>query len=253
MRPILSAILSLLIFTCCRSYSTPEESRDELVAHTTIEELYQMCQIAPFTPHIELKVRGKVVGCDRGGYLHNELFIDDGTGRAKVLIERYFISNLYPEGVELSIDLNGLTIAQIDHILQIGLSPTSSKRILDLIGSQQVLDQHITRGNSINPLPPKEYFVADITTAMCGELVKIDNVIHFPADSTDVKIAGGYHRFSDSDLNFINIYINPQSTGAGKILPQEKCSITGIVSYKSGTSTTSGLFLLPRKDSDIWQ
>ena len=255
MRTILSAILiSFLLSGCYNHYNNPEQSDNSLAAHTTISTLYPMCSVGVLTIEESLKVKGRVVSNDCDKYFNGELYIDDGTATAKLMIDQYSLYTRYPEGVEISVDLKGFAIAHKDHILQIGLPSANNKRVVDDIVSQATLNKNITIGNSISTLHPKEYNISELNTSLCGKLITTNRAVHHPADSTDTYFAGGYHRFCDRDSNFIHIYIDKNSSGAGRILPQEEISLTGIITCKTDhlrDSTT--LIIVPRRDSDIWQ
>ena len=255
MRTILSAILlSLLSLGCYNHYNNPEKSDNALTAHTTISTLYPMCSVGALTIEESLKIKGRVVSNDRDKYFNSELYIDDGTATAKLMIDQYSLYTHYPEGVEISVELKGFAIAQRDQILQIGLPSTSSNRVVDNIKSQVTLNKNITTGSSINTLHPKEYNISELNTSLCGKLITTNRAVHHPADSTDTYFADGYHRFCDRDSNFIHIYIDTNSTGAGRLLPKEEISLTGIITCKTDRlrdSTT--LIIIPRRDSDIWK
>ena len=255
MRTILYTILFSLLSTACYDrHRAPETGSTELTAHTTISELYPMCSVGALEIVKSLKIKARVVSDDSSRYINGELYIDDGTATAKLLINQYALYTQYPEGVEISVDLNGLAIAQDDHILQIGLPSTSSKNTVDNIVSQVTIDKHITAGNSINTLYPKEYIIPELSVALCGKIATIHQLTFTPTDPTESHYAGGYHRFCDRESNSIHIYIDQNSTGAGRILPQEEVSLTGIITCKTDNlrdSTT--LIIIPRKDSDIWQ
>ena len=128
MRTILSAILiSFLLSGCYNHYNNPEQSDNSLAAHTTISTLYPMCSVGVLTIEESLKVKGRVVSNDCDKYFNGELYIDDGTATAKLMIDQYSLYTRYPEGVEISVDLKGFAIAQKDHILQIGLPSANNK------------------------------------------------------------------------------------------------------------------------------
>lgn len=252
MKQLLYAILlSITLSACYNSHREPESEADSTPVYTTIAELYTVCNTDILLPQIDITIKGSVISSDRHGYISKELYIDDGTAAAKILIDMYNIDSIYPVGAQITINLKSLAVTERDYIVQIGLPDSNDSSAIDRIASQVVLDRHITRDNTTAAIAPKTAIVSDITTHICGRLVTLENMTHVPTSAEDTNIAGGFHRFCNKYDRAVYIYIDPYSNGFGKMLPDTPITITGIVCY----STTiydehSVVYLLPRYNSD---
>lgn len=253
MKRILSLFVPLLLLcSCYNRHTSPELQDDNSLALTTIADLYNKCNEGVLIPKISVTIRGRVISSDIEGYFGKELYINDGSGTAKVLINLNFISNIYPEGGEICIELCDLALTKSDYLLTIGLPSEDSDNPIDAFRSEVLLNKHITRSASINPLTPKKALVTDLTTHLVGEVITVENLTHIPTNPLDTDIAGGYHRFCDRYGNHTYIYIAENSTAYGKPLPKQSITITGVAIYKSEIyNELNTMCIIPRSSIEI--
>lgn len=255
MKRFLSAIFLLFFaLSCYNRHQTPEVGAEGLPANTTLSELYRICSSdkGVIAPQSDVFVTGTVTSSDKQSYISRELYIDDGTATAKVLIDMYNIASLYPEGARLTINLKGLSLNIENYQLQIGLADKSEPTLLKPLESEVVLDKYIVCHSDCNPLQPRLSIVSDLSVNLCGKLVTLNSMTHTPTHPDDTNIACGYHRFTDRYGNHTYIYIDQYSAGFGKRLPDGETTITGIVTWHPTIySDLNAIALLPRYSTDI--
>lgn len=251
----LSAILLLsILFTCCyNNHKAPEIGSESSEDRVTIAEFYEMCSDNWVQPiNKDISISGVVISSDSQSFISKAIYICDGTGSAKICTNMNQISSLYPEGAKITVHLNDLAAKIIDYQLNIGLKDSRNPTQLINIASEVLADRFISCDTTLQPISPKVVSCPTLTTLLCGELVTVENLRHSPISEADTYIAGGYHRFCDSSGNHLYIYIDPYSIAAGRNLPQDEISITGIVTYVSTLHDEHNqIVILPRYCGDI--
>ena len=251
---IIVAILSILLVGCYNRYSAPEAIDDINSTNATIAALKQMCDrnILTFTDNAKITITGTVLSCDKEGFISNALYIDDGTATAKVLTGIYNAYVIYPEGSQISIYLPALSAKIENYQLVIGMTDDRDNSKLAEMDSQVILDKHITRHSTLNSVEPQLCAIYELTTFLCGKLVRLSDMTFIDTYEDEQNPAGKYCTLCDTKGNFAYLYIDPYSMGYNKPLPKDAVDITAIVTYGYIPQINSyGIILIPRRCSDI--
>lgn len=248
---ILTIFFSIMLLGCSRT-DKPLQPNSSIVPNITIAQLKDMCKWGVIYFKQDVIVSGTVISSDREGYINKEVYFDDGTAGAKIRINMFYNSVVYPEGVKIAISLDGLGAGIVGDILTIGIKGYNNS--IYPLQNEFTITKHIARGEQIDTLEPIECAPEQITPALCGRLVKVCNLKHTPLESEPI-VAGGYHRFTNqSNGQYLYIYIDPESYDYGDFLPNQTVDITGIATLAITPYELEAVpVLLPRYHSDIWQ
>lgn len=252
MKQVLIALL-LLFAGCQRTGVIGGSDLEDVKTNATIADIYQMCVggAISFNGSLEVVACGTVISCDKEGYISKELYIDDGTATAKVLVGPYNSYCIYPEGVEITIYMPGLSAVIENHQLVIGKMDSSGT--MRTIDSEVVLDKHILCSATLNPIAPKLITAQELDASMCGKLVALEQM-SYAYTCYEEGDDGKYLRFADDQDGFAYIYIDKYAVGFNDLPPQQPTTITGIaVCRRVPFSDEVETILLPRRRSDIWQ
>ena len=245
--------LLLLFVGCQRAGVIAGSDLEGVKVNTTIADLYRMCVggAVSFNGSLGVVARGTVISCDKEGYISKELYIDDGTATAKVLVGLYNSYCIYPEGVEITIYMPGLSATVENHQLVIGVMNSSGQ--IRTIDSEVVLDKHILCSSTLNPIAPQLIVPTELDTSMCGKLVTLEQM-SYVYTCYEAGDEGEYLRFTDAADNCVYIYIDKYAVGFNDLPPQHPTTITGVaVCRRVPFSEQIETILLPRRRSDIWQ
>ena len=252
MKQVLIALL-LLFVGCQRAGVIGSSDLENVEANATLADIYQMCVggAISFNGSLEVAVCGTVISCDKEGYINKELYIDDGTATAKVLVGLYNSYCIYPEGVEITIYMPGLSAVIENNQLVIGVKGSSGT--IRTIDSEVVLDKHILCSATLNAVAPQLITTAEIDSPLCGKLVTLEQM-SYVYTCYEEGDEGKYLRFADDQGGYAYIYIDKYAVGFNDLPPQQPTTITGVavcrrVPYSDEVET----ILLPRRRSDIWQ
>ena len=255
MKRLLSAILlSQILFVGCYDYhKEPDAVSKQHIVTTTISELRTLCngdQVLPI--ETDISVRGVVVSSDNQSFINKAIYIDDGTATAKICVNMSQTSSLYPEGARVTVLLKGLAITIDDYQLHIAVRDSQEPTKIKGIESEVLLDRHISCEDTSYPVEPQTIPPHELSSLLCGKLVRLEGMRHSPTNEADIYIAGGFHRFANLQGNHAYIYIDEYSAAYGKILPSTEITLTGIVTWHSEIfDEPNAIALLPRYKSDI--
>ncbi len=192
-------------------------------------------------------INGRVTSSDSAGNFRYSFMIEDSTGAVEIMARISDLHNTYPIGALLSVSLNGLAMGESLSVKQIGMPPAPySYYPTEYITSLVELDSRIKRaydGVKVNPMQCK---LSALDRSLCGRLISVDN-LRLAASSDGYW--GGYDQFADSDGNMIEVYVREFATFAGRAIPTEDLSITGILQYGKG-ATNDETFILKISDED---
>lgn len=255
MKRLLSAILlsQILFIGCYDSHKEPDAFGKQHLVTTTIAELYTLCsgnQVLPI--EVDMTIRGVVVSSDSQSFINKVVYIDDGTATAKICIDMSQSSSLYPEGAMMTVLLKGLAISIKDYQLQVGFRDSKEPTQIVGIESEVLLNKYISCEDT--PYPPEPQLVQphELSSLLCGKLVRLEGMRYSPISEGDFYIAGGFHRFANQQGGYTYIYIDPYSAAYGEVLPSTEVTLTGIVTWHSDIfGLTNTIALLPRYKSDI--
>lgn len=246
-------LLTILLTGCYNNHKVPEFGTESSEDRVTIAEFYDMCSGNRVLPiETEISVSGVVISSDSQSFINKAIYFYDGTCAAKICINMSQTSSLYPEGATITVHLKDLAVKIIDYQLNIGIKDSRNPTAIVPIASEVLVDRFITCDTTMQPVLPKVISCSALSTLLCGEVVTIENMHYAPTSEDETYIAGGYHRFCDNSGNHLYIYIDPYSAAAGRYLPQNEVTITGIVTWVSTLNDEHNqIVILPRYCGDI--
>lgn len=215
-------------------------------ATLTVAELRMLCNGTSEDITSDAVISGRVTTSDEAGNFSRSFFVEDATGGAEIMAGTYDISNKYPLGATVSVNLAGCTVAFEDGAMQIGLKPKPySQRQVEYFMTDVLLDKHIIRGSGLSEVVPIAITVAD--TDFCGRLVRIDRLRHAP---TDGGTFAGYRRFVAQDGSEIYSYVREYADFADEKIPDGEVSLCGILLYGRVAGIGDRFILKPRSRND---
>lgn len=177
---------------------------------------------------------GRVTTLDREGNFYRTMFVEDATGGVEVLLGTYDIASQYPEGVEVALRLQGCAIRKRSGVVRVGLPPYSYDTTPREFESQVIIDRHIVRGVSVAPIEPLRTDIASLSTALCGRLVRIEQLHYTPDELSDeVPQMVGYSRFTDGEGGVVYCYVSEYADFANMAVPTTAVALQGVLLYES--------------------
>ena len=246
--PIIS--LLLLVFNgCYDSHNGSQIGNSEMAPNCTISNLRQLCQDGCCIVNSDVVCLGRVTSSDREGNFYRTLLIEDATGGAEVLTGTYNIASQYPIGLQVTLLLKGCAIMLDNGVIQIGLPPLSFDSSPREFEAQEVIDQHILRSSSVEPMSPISCDVASLNETLCGRFVKVCGLTPSPLEGYEEL---EYKRLIDGDGNAIFLYISQFSDFYTLEIPQTTISLQGILYHESvGMNIGKQFIIKPRSKDDI--
>ena len=222
-RRIAFAFAALLTAGCYDSrFGEPDGNAPEEPATETIAALRARYAGTPFTVTGDIVVAGTVTTSDRAENFYRTLCIEKDEAAVEVMAGIDHLHNDFPTGCHVTLRLKGLTVAESRGVLQIGRPPAAgSGYATDYIGSQPALAAVLARnGENLHSPTPALRRIPELTPALCGTLVRID-------DNTVYTYVRTYARFADTDV------------------PVGTVSLTGILQYNAAGD---GRYILKLRD-----
>jgi hypothetical protein len=181
------------------------------------------------------------------------MVVEDSSGGLEIKLGTYNIESQYPIGLLVEIHLQDMAVMIEDGVVKAGLPPRSYESAPRELESQEVIDNHIIRTNSIVAVEPAECDIASLDDALCGRLVGVDNLTYEPlVDAAEPSVAEGFHRFVDGNGGEIFVYISPYADFATTELASSKLHIQGVLYYESVGGELGEQFVIrPRSKDDI--
>ena len=222
-------------------------------ATTTIGELHRLFTGETFVVESDVVVRGRVTSSDRAGNFYRTLVLEaDGTA-VEVMAGIDGLHNIYPEGCEVTVRLQGLALGQSYGVLQIGREPApGSGYPTDYIGSRAALDQHLVRGDRKQILAPQLRTIDELTPGMAGCLIRVDGLHYTPEEPDEPATWSGYKRFSDDKGGEIETYTRLYADFADAAIPSGEAVLVGILQCTTQTDGSIRYILKMRDETDCW-
>lgn len=127
-------------------------------------------------------IRGQVISDDRLGNFYNEMFVADTTGGIKISLGYASLYDLFPQGSEVVVTLNGLKLGDYRGTLSIGVEDKGSRENNRI---PLPLAMKVVKGDGVKkPLTPREVGIKEIKPEMAGTLVKIKDVQFISTEET---------------------------------------------------------------------
>ena len=249
-------VLLTSLFLLCGCYDNHNEPTTEpfsVQANANIKALRQFCSNGCYNIVSDIVCIGRVTSSDREGNFYRSVFVQDETGAVEIKLGTYNIEAQYPIGLMVALRLNGCTIMLDDDILQVGLPPQSFDTAPREFEAQEVIDLHVVRSNSIEPIAPLSLDIPTLNTSFCGQFVRIENLRHAPLieDMEELSMVD-YHRFIDNEEHAVFTYISPYANFSTIAIPTETTTIQGILYHESVGGGMGRQFVIkPRFADDI--
>lgn len=230
-------------------FGEPPREETEISATETIAGLKERFLGRPFQVTGDIRVEGRVTSSDRGGNFYRTLCIEKEGAALEIMAGIDQLHNEYPVGCLVTLQLEGLTVAERLGVLQVGNAPQpGSGYDTDYIGSQAALDRVlIRRSEQLEEPVPTTLTIPELTVRRCGTLVRIEQLRYAPEEEKE-NAWSGYRRFVDAGGNTIRTYVREYADFASGKIPVEPVALVGILQYDDAGE---GRFLIkPRDEMD---
>lgn len=200
-------------------------------------------------------VRGRVTSSDRDDNFYNQLVVEDSSGALMLCVALSNLSSYYPEGLDVSLRLDGFEANYYRGVLQVGTDALGYTGVGD-IESRQVIERTIRRGESVELLVPQRVAIRELELRQCGRLVRIEDVAVVAsttlAEGQTLADATwqGYALFKNEVGDSIAVRTSKYATFATERIPLERVSLTGILEWGSYGDGPECYHLIMRYNED---
>ena len=194
-------------------------------------------------------VAGRVTSSDRAGNFYRRLVVEDEGVALTIKARLDGLHNAYPEGMWLTVSMEGLVAERQYGILHIGSEGSETGYLTaDYIPSKAALDEHLFPSSDILPITPYDLQLDQLTPSMAGRLVRIGGLALDAEErlEEEVEVWSGEHRFYGADSLYVDCYVRPYADFADCPIPDTNISLTGILEYNNDNYT-----LVPRDAEDL--
>lgn len=274
----LTILLSINFSGCVKQSFDDIEPRVDttsMVPNTTIAQLKALytgslmrLTDSTFYDRDSIIIEGIVVSDDTKGNFYKSIVIEqeDGSAAIEVKLDKTNLSNDYKRGQRVIIYCNDLFLGDYYGLIQLG--STYSENNYEQLGGIEgdiMIKKHVFRnGGTLVPMTPMVLSPSALTVANVSKLVTVEKVkfsTRFVPGSTTIvlKFADKHGGESVDHLltGFIDVYPNLvlRTSGfaefANNPLPDGWLSITGVLSYYTGSTTNYQLIIRDLNDIKI--
>lgn len=154
---------------------------------TSIHDLKALYKSGGIEVTGQVWIKGQVVSSDRTGNIYKEIYIQDATGGIDLKLGKSSLYSDYQLGQWVYVYCDGLTLGAYNDMPQLGLEPdntSTNEYETSYMDLQAIIDQHVFRGASAEPLQPvavdeaslKASLSAGYTGELWGKLVTINGL-----------------------------------------------------------------------------
>jgi hypothetical protein len=205
-----------------------------------------------------VEIAGRVVSSDREGNFYNTFFIDDGSGAAEIMAGMPDLDAVYHPGQRVVVRAQGLAVGWRDGAMQIGLPPEPGSRFATgYFYHPVVIAPYVTAERDIVPVEPLDVEIGELTTALCGRLVRISGLKADPLPEAAVWAhtlptpETGYTKFRSSPVDSITVITSGYAAWAATPVPRGEVTLTGILLHGRGGSSRNHFMIKLRHEEDI--
>ena len=243
---------SIILGGCYDSHEEPKPAEITREDNCNISHLRALCNEGIYLITTDLECIGRVTSSDQEGNFYRTIVIDDGSGGLEVKLGIYNSAAQYPVGLMVALHLNGTALMIENGVLQLGLPPYSHDDSPREMASQQIIDQHIARSGSVEPIVPISTDIASLDASTCGIFILVKDIEYAPLDDEEDNLLAGYSRFTDKEGNSIFVYVSPYADFAASEIPASATAIQGILYHEAvGMSLGKQFVIKPRFKDDI--
>lgn len=249
----IAILLVLITIAGCSKGYDPEPPVSVLPPRPTLtlERLHELYRSAVVTIKEPMVVRGRVTTSDRAGNFYRTLCIEEEGYALELLIGGDQLHSRYPIGIELVVNLEGLTLAQNRGVLQAGRRAADYQYgELAYLDAQPLIDRHLFRTtNPIEEPKARRVTIQELAPELCGSLLNISELRWEPQPDEGSTLEG-YHCFRDRQGDSILLYVSTYARFAHQTIPEGEVTLHGIL-YHLSSGNYAGYHLKPRDESDI--
>ena len=249
-----NVLILFLLFAggCYDRHDNPSTEEFQAFADCKIAELRAFCKNGCHTINHDIVCIGRITSSDLEGNFYRSVTIEDDSGGAEIKLGTYNIATQYPVGLLVALNLNGTAVMVENGVVQVGLPPASFDSAPRAMEAQAVIDKHIVRSDSIEPVAPVLYDIEALNISLCGRFIRIDELRHAPlSEEENETTMEGYHRFTDNEGNAVFTYISPYSDIADHEIATA-IDIQGILYHETvGMGIGRQFVIKPRFTDDI--
>lgn len=254
------ALASLLALTSCTDYNRPDEPTARVqtdmstTATHTIAQLKALYAGGATTISDNVVVEATMASDDTEGNLYRTAYIQDATGGMELKLSLGNLSTIYPQGSKVLLFARGMTLGRYGGQINLGYASTSDRYETSFYPERLV--GNVLRFRSIGAVTARSTTIADLSTAMQGQLIRLEGVQFRESDlgqtyaAPDNRDTQGYVERSLVDRTGKSIIVRTSSYAkfAGRQLPTGSGSVTAILTYYN---TTPQLVLLRERDAQL--
>ncbi len=250
--PIL-VLFSTILYGCYDRHKEPLSQDFSEQGNINIIQLRELCKNGYYNITSEIVCIGRITSSDRQGNFYRSIIIEDESGGAEIKLGAYNLTTQYPVGLTVALHLNGTAVMVENGVITVGLPPQSFDSKPREMEAQEVIDKHIIRSNSVEPIAPLLCDIQMLNSSLCGRFIRIEKVHHSPLPDREESISlGGYHRFTDTENNIIFTNVSTYADFANTEIPLSDVAIQGILYYETvGMGIGDQFVIKPRFEDDI--
>lgn len=249
-----AAILMLLLLFFSSCYDNHEGAQPTDLSerdNCDISQLLSRCQEGIYLVTTDMVCECRVTSSDREGNFYRSIVVEDGSGGAEIKLGIYNTASQYPVGLTIKLRLNGTAIMLENGVLQVGLPPLPHDDSPREMAAKAVIEEHIVRTDSVEPVEPLLCDIASLNASICGRFITIKNLHYTPAEGEEKSTLEGYSRFTDEDGNSISIFVSPYADFATNSVSTETVSVQGILYLETVERNEKQFVIKPRFKDDI--
>lgn len=201
----------------------------------------------------DLVCAGRVTTSTREGNFYRTLYIEDESGGVELLLGLYDTDTLYPEGLYVVLQLNGMAVDIENEVVRVGLPPASYDDSPREMESKVVIDRHLFRSDSVVEIKPTECVVDGLHVGLCGRFVSVAGLRYAPPVEVERTTLSGKCPFANNEGNMIYSSVSEYASFATEPIPDGEVTICGVLSYEYVGEISRHCFVLtPRRYSDYF-
>jgi hypothetical protein len=245
-------LLALLLCGCYDNHDSSPSFAEAEGDNCDLSEIQALAQAGRYDVDWEKICVCRVVSSDIEGNFYRSMVVEDESGTAEIKLGIYNSASLYPVGLVVALHLKGMTAMFDCGVMQIGLPPQNHDKLPRELESQEMLDRHIVRSNSVEKFEPIHHEIATLDSSMCGRLIAIGGLHLEPIAEEEAPLDEGFYRLADSVGNSVYLYISPYADFSIDDITADIFTARGILYRQDvGKNLAEQFVIKPRFTDDI--
>lgn len=237
----IAVILLIMLVGCYNSADKPLISGELPTATTTMGRL-RSDVVGSGNIYItdNVIVHGRVVSSDIEDNFYRSFIVEGIDGAVEIMAGVSPLDAIYPEGLNVALNLQGCYAGYSNGVLQIGIKAHIYDNYdVGYLASQELLDKVVIRSKDVAVIEPHKRHIDELKRDECGTLTEIDGLHLISATSIDTLVGEtlsdarwqGYTLFKDDRGESIAVYTRDYAHYANNIVPNNTVAITGILQW----------------------